>query len=111
MSTRRSHPPTPEPDNRRRFLRPELMSNRTSTAPNAALDARRVIAALNCAVSESESGMLCLAFCYSAVMVSSRLRIMLAKVVQAATSRGSSVESGFDSPTDSSFVTCAWSRR
>src|SRR5260370_4961344 len=35
---------------------------------------------------------LCLAFCYSAVMVSSRLRIMLAKLVQATTSPASIVE-------------------
>src|SRR5262249_15917366 len=43
-------------------------------------------------------------FCYCFVIVSSRLRIMLATVVHAASSRGSRFASAFDSPTESNFA-------
>jgi len=72
---------------------------------------RRVIAVAALISGVNESLILCLAFGYSAVIVSSRLRIMLANVVHAATSRESKLESILDSPIDSSLLAWAWSCR
>ena len=62
---------------------------------------RRVIAAPISGVTLSLIP--CLAFRYCFVIVSSRFRIMLETVVHAASSRGGTFESTFDSPTDNSF--------
>src|SRR5260370_41728766 len=84
--------------------KPSLVSSVASAGMPMAIPAvlrrenwRRVIEALGCGAGGSESVILCLAFCYLAVMVSARFRVILAKVVQVAASRGPIVGTRFDS--------------